>query len=49
MIPGRLKTLLMIFLMALMLSPVLSACGKKGKIQPPNGEKTNFPREYPTY
>ena len=46
---GRFKTLLLTFLIALMLSPFLSACGKKGKIQPPAGEKTNFPRKYPTY
>jgi len=46
---GRFKILLLTFLIALMLSPFLSACGKKGKIQPPAGEKTTFPRKYPTY
>jgi len=28
---------------------IISACGKKDNVQPPEGEKTDFPRKYPSY
>jgi len=46
---GRLQILVLTLLVVLMTLPVLSACGKKGKLQPPQGAKTDFPRQYPSY
>ena len=37
-------------LMILLLTvPLLSACGKKGKLQTPEGKETDYPRKYPSY
>ena len=41
-------TFLTILIVIVMIS-MLSACGKKGQVQPPQGEKTDFPRKYPSY
>jgi predicted small lipoprotein YifL len=46
---SRLQILVLTLLVILMTLPILSACGKKGKPQPPQGAKTDFPRQYPTY
>lgn len=33
--------------LALALGPTLAACGKRGKLEPPPDEKSDFPRAYP--
>ena len=38
-----------LFLLVLMcaLAAPLAACGKKGALEPPDGKKTDYPRQYP--
>ena len=45
----RLRFATVSLLTLLMAMTTLSACGKKGKPQPPEGKETNFPRQYPSY
>ncbi|MBT3989475.1 MAG: hypothetical protein HON14_06365 [Rhodospirillaceae bacterium] len=45
----QLRKWIFALLVVLMTLPMLSACGKKGKLEPPPGEKSDYPREYPTY
>jgi len=45
----RTQKLVLILLVVLMTLPILSACGKKGSLQLPPGEKSDHPRQYPTY
>ncbi|MEE2999523.1 MAG: hypothetical protein VX693_06335 [Pseudomonadota bacterium] len=45
----RLHSLVSALTVLLMTLSLLSACGKKGNLQPPEGEKTDFPRKYPSY
>ena len=37
-----------VFLLAVVFSAPLSACGKKGKLEPPKDETTTYPRKYPS-
>jgi predicted small lipoprotein YifL len=46
---SRLKILIFTLLVVLMTISILSACGKKGKPQPPQGKETGFPHQYPSY
>jgi predicted small lipoprotein YifL len=38
---------LLILLLVCALAAPLAACGKKGKLEPPPGEESQFPRQYP--
>ena len=40
------KHILMMLLICALAVP-LSACGKKGELEPPPGKKSEFPRQYP--
>lgn len=40
------RRLVMLLLICALAAP-LAACGKKGKLEPPDGEKTDYPRQYP--
>ena len=46
---SRLHILILTLLILLLTLPVLSACGKKGSLQPPQGTKIDYPRQYPSY
>ncbi len=35
-------------LVAMMIAPLLAGCGKKGSPVPPPGEKSDYPRTYPS-
>lgn len=37
----------LMMLLVLALAAPLGACGKKGELEPPPGEKSDFPRQYP--
>ncbi|MDP6175166.1 MAG: hypothetical protein QGF09_13460 [Rhodospirillales bacterium] len=39
---------LLILLILVVALPVLSACGKKSALKYPEGEKTDYPRQYPS-
>ena len=39
----------LILLVVLMTAPILTGCGKKGRLESPPGQKEEHPREYPTY
>ncbi len=39
---------LLILLILVVALPVLSACGKKGSLKNPEGQKSDFPRKYPS-
>lgn len=38
----------LIILLLVLALPTLSACGKKGTLEFPDGKKTDYPRKYPT-
>ena len=38
---------LLVVLLLCALAAQLGACGKKGELEPPEGEKSEFPRQYP--
>ncbi len=40
------KHLLVLLLICALAAP-LTACGKKGELEPPPGKKSEFPRQYP--
>lgn len=40
------KYFLMLIMICALAAP-LSACGKKGELEPPPGKKSEFPRQYP--
>jgi predicted small lipoprotein YifL len=44
----RLRKWILTLLVVLMTLPILSACGKKGALEIPPGEKSDYPRKYPT-
>jgi hypothetical protein len=46
---SSLKILIVTLLVVLMAISILSACGKKNDPKPPQGKKTDFPRQYPNY
>ena len=46
---SSLKKKIFTLIMVLMIIPTLAACGKKSAPVPPPGEKTDFPRKYPSY
>jgi hypothetical protein len=49
MVRSRLQKWVIMMLVVMMTLPILSACGKKSKPIPPPGEKSDFPRKYPSY
>ncbi len=38
---------IILVMLALALAAGISACGKKGDLEPPPGKKSEFPRTYP--
>ena len=38
---------LMVLAAAALLAITLSGCGKKDDLEPPSGEKSDYPKEYP--
>lgn len=44
---GRAALRLAAMLLALAVVPALGACGKKGDLEPPPGEESEYPRTYP--
>jgi predicted small lipoprotein YifL len=43
------RGILLAAVLAVVLGAGLSACGKKGDLEPPEGQPSNYPRQYPTY
>tara|TARA_B100000315_G_scaffold260520_1_gene322561 strand:+ start:11145 stop:11300 length:156 start_codon:yes stop_codon:yes gene_type:complete len=44
----RMQKWVLPLLVVLMTLPILSACGKKSELDRPPGEKTDYPRKYPS-
>lgn len=44
---SRLQKWMFTLLVVLMTLPILTACGKKGELENPPGEKVTYPRQYP--
>lgn len=49
MMRAGLHGILLAAVLAVVLGAGLSACGKKGDLEPPEGQPSNYPRKYPTY
>ena len=45
----RKRVMILVFFVCIMTVPILSSCGKRGKVQPPTGHNTEFPKKYPSY
>jgi len=41
------RRIALLLLLALGLAVTLSACGKKGPLEPPPGKESKYPRQYP--
>ena len=40
------RRLFLLLLVCALAAPIV-ACGKKGKLEPPDGKTTDYPRQYP--
>lgn len=45
---ARARTILVAAMLALAIGTGLAACGKKGDLEPPEDQKSTYPRQYPT-